>query len=147
MLTTLREGGFYEPLTDEEFAKFTAENPELAKYFLETETGEDVAPVSEIEVPPINEGALVFDHWEKVAARLMLNLQRNQNAYIFNQPVDPKALEIPDYFTVVKNPMDFGTIKTKLKESRYASLTAFCEDMTLVFDNCKLYNGEASAVG
>ena len=40
--------------------------------------------MSEIEVPPINEGALVFDLWEKVAARLMLNLQRNQNAYIFN---------------------------------------------------------------
>lgn len=42
--------------------------------------------------------------------------------------------------------MDFGTIKTKLKESRYASLSEFCADMTLVFDNCKLYNGE-SAVG
>ena len=61
--------------------------------------------------------------------------------------MDPKALEIPDYFTIVKRPMDFGTIKTKLKESRYASLEAFCEDMTLVFDNCKLYNNEASAVG
>jgi len=34
LLTTLREGGFYEPLTDAEFEKFKLENPEVAQYFL-----------------------------------------------------------------------------------------------------------------
>jgi hypothetical protein len=47
----------------------------------------------------------------------------------------------------VKKPMDFGTIKTKLKEQQYASINEFCDDMELVFYNCKLFNGEASRVG
>lgn len=46
----------------------------------------------------------------------MTNLQRNPRAYIFAEPVDYEALKIPDYPTIVKNPMDFGSIKTKLKE-------------------------------
>ena len=30
--------------------------------------------------------------------------------------MDPEKELIPDYFDVIKNPMDFGTIKTKLSE-------------------------------
>jgi hypothetical protein len=29
LLTVLREGGYYEPITDEEFEKFKIENPDL----------------------------------------------------------------------------------------------------------------------
>jgi len=43
--------------------------------------------------------------------------------------------------------MDFGTIKTKLKEQRYANISEFMEDVELVFYNCKLYNGEITGVG
>lgn len=56
-------------------------------------------------------------------------------------------LNIPDYPNIVKRPMDFLTIKTRLKEQRYMSITEFMEDMELVFYNCKLYNGEISNVG
>lgn len=56
-------------------------------------------------------------------------------------------LGIEDYFDIVKKPMDFGTIKGKLKEQRYANISEFTEDMELVFYNCKLYNGEISGVG
>lgn len=58
-----------------------------------------------------------------------------------------EALDIPDYLTIVKKPMDFGTIKTKIKEQKYANISEFMEDMELVFYNCKLYNGEHNAVG
>jgi hypothetical protein len=30
---------------------------------------------------------------------------------IFNAPVNPEKLGIPDYLDIVKKPMDFGTIK------------------------------------
>jgi hypothetical protein len=30
LLTVLREGGYYEPITDEEFEKFKIENPDVA---------------------------------------------------------------------------------------------------------------------
>jgi hypothetical protein len=31
-------------------------------------------------------------------------------AYIFNKPVDPVALKIPDYFNIITHPMDLGTV-------------------------------------
>ena len=40
LLTTLREGGYYEPLTDQEFEQFKLENPDVAKYFLVDENDE-----------------------------------------------------------------------------------------------------------
>ena len=32
----------------------------------------------------------------------------------FRQPVDPDALQIPDYFNIIKHPMDLSTIKRNL---------------------------------
>jgi hypothetical protein len=54
---------------------------------------------------------------------------------------------IPDYFTVIKNPMDFGTIKKKLNLNIYQSVEGFLNDMSQVFINCRLYNGTESPVG
>lgn len=148
LLTKLREGGYYEPLTDEEFEQFKVENPDVAKYFLVDENGADtIAPISELHMPQVNEGAAIYDHWEKAALRMMMTLGRNGSAWIFQEPVNVESLNIPDYFNIVKKPMDFGTIKGKLKEQRYESITEYMEDMELVFYNCKLYNGEVSGVG
>lgn len=61
MLTVLREGGFYEPLTDEEFDQFKSENPELARYFEE----DDI--VEQIEIPEVSEAAPIYDQWERAA--------------------------------------------------------------------------------
>lgn len=35
-------------------------------------------------------------------------------AEFLNVPVDPVALKLPTYFKVIKNPMDFGTLKVAL---------------------------------
>ena len=93
------------------------------------------------------ESAPIFDQWEKAAQRLLTTLQRNQKAYIFAHPVNYEELRIPDYPNIVKNPMDFHTIKTKLKEHKYARIQDFMDDMELVFYNCRLYNGTESDVG
>jgi hypothetical protein len=37
-----------------------------------------------------------------------------------SEPVDPIALGIPDYFDVIKNPMDLGTILSRLGRGFYA---------------------------
>ena len=72
LLTTLREGGYYEPLTDEEFEQFKIENPDVAKYFLETPDGsEDICPISSLRIPEVNEGVPIYDHWEKAAQRML----------------------------------------------------------------------------
>lgn len=54
------------------------------------------------------------------------------------QPVD-KSL-VPDYYTIIKNPMDFGTIKNKYQAGEYGTLDQMFADMKLVFSNCRLYN-------
>ena len=69
-----------------------------------------------------------------------------QAAYIFLEPVDPIKLNIPDYPTIIKNPMDFGTIKSNLSSNKYQKMDEFIRDIHLVFDNCFLYNGENSYV-
>jgi bromodomain-containing factor 1 len=61
-------------------------------------------------------------------------------AYAFLQPVDPVALNIPDYFSIVKRPMDISTIENKLMNNAYKSPDEFEADVTLMFDNCYLYN-------
>lgn len=116
MLTVLREGGYYSPMTDAEFEDFKRQNPSLARYFEVTEDGEDVAQTSQIAVPEVPESAPIFDQWEKAAMRMLVMLLKDQKAYIFENPVDHIALKIPDYPTIVKNPMDFSTIKRKLRE-------------------------------
>jgi E1A/CREB-binding protein len=39
----------------------------------------------------------------------------------FRQPVDPTLLQIPDYFDIVKRPMDLSTIKKKLDTGMYSN--------------------------
>lgn len=45
-----------------------------------------------------------------------------------------------DYCTLIKNPMDLGTISRKCNEDRYTYVEEVLDDMQLVWDNCKLYN-------
>ena len=67
LLTTLKEDGYYEPMTDAEFAQFKIENPTLAKYFETTEEDDDVTPISTLPVPDVPDTAPIFDQWEKAA--------------------------------------------------------------------------------
>ena len=147
LLTTQKEEGYYEPMTDAEFAQFKADNPVLAKFFELNDDETDMAPIDQLPIPEVPESAPIFDQWEKAASRLLQTLGRNPKAYIFSEPVNVEALKIPDYPTIVKKPMDFGTIKTKLKECQYNKMQEFMDDMELVFYNCRLYNGIESEVG
>ena len=36
----------------------------------------------------------------------------------FLEPVDPVALQLPDYHTIIQRTMDFGTIQRKLNDSK-----------------------------
>lgn len=61
-------------------------------------------------------------------------------AYPFMVPVDPVALNIPNYHKVIKKPMDFGTIQANLHASQYAKAKEFYDDAQLVFQNCFKFN-------
>lgn len=71
---------------------------------------------------------------------LLMSIMRSPGAEDFMDPVDPVALNIPDYLDVIKNPMDFGTIRERLENAYYNTHNAFAEDMRLVFSNAMCYN-------
>ncbi|XP_056608179.1 CREB-binding protein-like isoform X1 [Triplophysa dalaica] len=64
----------------------------------------------------------------------------------FRQPVDPTLLGIPDYFDIVKNPIDLSTIKRKLDTGQYQEPWQYVEDIWLMFSNAWLYNRKTSRV-
>ena len=58
--------------------------------------------------------------------------------------VKPCKETYPDYYSVIKNPIDMETIKKRIKSSSYKTLEKFKSDVTLMFDNCKAYNDPKS---
>ena len=73
-------------------------------------------------------------------------LQSHQHAWVFNTPVDPVELNLPDYYEVIKVPMDLGTIRKKLDNGVYHRLEEFEEHVSLTFDNAMMYNPEGTVV-
>ncbi|KAK5905615.1 hypothetical protein CgunFtcFv8_001560 [Champsocephalus gunnari] len=64
----------------------------------------------------------------------------------FRMPVDPLLLCIPDYFDIVKNPMDLSTIKRKLDTGQYQEPWQYVDDIWVMFNNAWLYNRKTSRV-
>lgn len=64
----------------------------------------------------------------------------------FRYPVDPQALGIPDYFEIVKKPMDLGTIRGNILNGKYSDPWEYVDDVWLMFDNAWLYNRKTSRV-
>lgn len=72
-------------------------------------------------------------------SRLMGHPTYNRRG-MFNHPVDPVALGLPDYHLVVTHPMDLGSIKSRLHALAYLSRRQAVEDIRLVFSNAMRYN-------
>lgn len=71
----------------------------------------------------------------------MKSLWRFKDSSIFHNPVDPKEINAPHYYEIVKKPIDFSMIKKKLKYLQYTNFKQFCVDINLVFENCITFNG------
>jgi transcriptional activator SPT7 len=48
--------------------------------------------------------------------------------------------EAPDYYNIIKHPMDIGTMMKKLKGLQYKSKKEFVDDLNLIWSNCLTYN-------
>jgi hypothetical protein len=92
----------------------------------------------------------------KECKSLIVQLQRHSKAIPFLEPVDPIALQIPQYFQVVKQPMDLSTLTKKLENGEYSRFALsetvgntpvarmlngpFRVDLELIFHNATLFN-------
>lgn len=57
---------------------------------------------------------------------------------VFLNPVSPQ--KVPDYYDIIKHPMDWSTIMCKVDEFQYTSVEDFTSDIHLVLENAMIYN-------
>lgn len=86
------------------------------------------------------------NHAFKNCSSLLQRLMKHKYGWVFNEPVNAKALGLVDYHDIIKHPMDLGTIKTRLSQNFYKSPRDFSEDVRLVFHNAMTYNPKGQDV-
>ncbi|CAM9502458.1 unnamed protein product [Chrysoparadoxa australica] len=89
-----------------------------------------------------NDSDFVAEHLSAVelCRSALAEVQTMPNASVFQTPVDPIAHRCPDYYDVIKKPMDLSTVASKLDAGKYSTAGAFVEDLRLVFANAMRYN-------
>ncbi|KAF8899169.1 hypothetical protein BD779DRAFT_64933 [Infundibulicybe gibba] len=82
----------------------------------------------------------------RASRNALMKLQANKHAALFKQPVDPIRDHAPNYFDIIKDPMDLTTMGAKLEEGMYRNRFAFQADFGLMISNAKRYNIAGSYV-
>ncbi|XP_020576500.1 uncharacterized protein LOC110022063 isoform X2 [Phalaenopsis equestris] len=75
---------------------------------------------------------------KKLLESILDRLQKKDIYGVFSEPVDPE--ELPDYFDIIKQPMDFGTVRNRLSSGAYKDLEQFEKDVFLISSNGMRYN-------
>jgi bromodomain-containing factor 1 len=73
-------------------------------------------------------------------------LENDNQAIDFLEPVDYIGLNLLDYPTIIKHPMDLSTAKSKLLKNEYLTFQDLYNDIDLIWKNCKTYNREGSEI-
>ncbi|KAF2096372.1 Bromodomain-containing protein, partial [Rhizodiscina lignyota] len=80
------------------------------------------------------------------ALKQLYDKKNYEFVYPFYKPVDPVALNIPNYHNVIKKPMDLSTVEQNLKNGQYVSAKEFKEHVELMLKNCFKFNMEGDFV-
>ncbi|EPE04049.1 histone acetyltransferase gcn5 [Ophiostoma piceae UAMH 11346] len=70
--------------------------------------------------------------------RFLYQIQNHKQAWPFLTPVNRD--EVPDYYNVIKSPMDLSTMEEKLENDGYGTPKDMIDDLKLVVNNCRQYN-------
>ncbi|KAJ1892513.1 hypothetical protein LPJ81_005545, partial [Coemansia sp. IMI 209127] len=74
--------------------------------------------------------------------RLIARIRKRDSYGFFMEPVNTSV--ITDYLGVIKQPMDLGTVQRKVERGAYAGIGEFRQDVILVCENARKYNGVGS---
>lgn len=96
------------------------------------------------ELPPPGTG--LPKHQHKYALSAIRAIKRLKDAAPFLVPVDPDRQGVPHYFDYIKQPMDLGTMETKLVDGKCDSIKSIVDDFNLVVSNCIVFNGEHALI-
>ncbi|XP_035211709.1 bromodomain-containing protein 3-like isoform X1 [Stegodyphus dumicola] len=101
-------------------------------------------PVNGIVQPPVippegkphrNTNSLQF-----VLKTVLKAILKHQYVWPFQSPVDAVKLELPDYHSIIKYPMDLTTIKKRIENCFYYDVNECIKDFQVMFYNCYRYN-------
>ncbi|XP_048343814.1 bromodomain adjacent to zinc finger domain protein 2A isoform X2 [Sphaerodactylus townsendi] len=76
---------------------------------------------------------------------ILMEMESHEHSWPFLEPVNTRL--VPGYRKIIKNPMDFSTMRAQLLRGGYTSCEEFAADALLVFDNCRTFNEDESEVG
>ena len=74
---------------------------------------------------------------------IVAQMKAVENSWPFHTPVNKKMIK--DYYEVIKQPMDLQTLLKKVQSNKYQSRDVFLEDIALIVQNSRQYNGPDSA--
>ncbi|CAB9497972.1 CHD3-type chromatin-remodeling factor CHR7 [Seminavis robusta] len=126
-------GEHWQAMSDEEQAPFIQlAREEMAAYDRERALMEKAQKPNEV--------------WQPIRrCRMVLNkIKADSFADIFLSPVELD--DFPDYEETIDQPMDLGTVETKLNNKKYQAPEQFARDVRKIWNNCKIYNQHGSAI-
>lgn len=89
----------------------------------------------------VSDGMALTKEQNRYCLAIIRQLKRSTASEAFRAPVDHAGMGLVDYLSVVKQPMDLGTVERKLGKGEYAGVGEFAADVQRIWDNCYLYNG------
>ncbi|SPO37677.1 related to Peregrin (Bromodomain and PHD finger-containing protein 1) [Pseudozyma flocculosa] len=81
--------------------------------------------------------ATLFPYYDVLASALA-KVEALDRAHFFAAPVS--RTEVPDYYDIIREPMDWSTMRDRLHEKAYASVQQFRDDVGRVLANAMTYN-------
>ena len=75
---------------------------------------------------------------------IIKTLLRRADSVDFRKPVAWRSLGLDDYPQIIPKPMCLDVVEYKIKFQHYITVEQCADDIRLIWDNCKRYNGEGS---
>lgn len=88
----------------------------------------------------------VFESMKSSCLEVIEKLTTYDFAVPFLQPVDATLPGCERYYELIKDPMDFTTLKSKMEQRLYGSLDEWIDDVRVIFTNCYTYNQIGSEI-
>lgn len=81
---------------------------------------------------------------QQVLDTLFESISNHEDAWPFQHAVS--STEAPDYYDIVKNPIDMSMIRTRLHRQPpyYVTPDQLLSDLYVMFENCRLYNPDTT---
>jgi len=87
---------------------------------------------------------VAFKKFQTVINLIHSQISQHRNGNVFHNPIKPS--EAPDYYEIVKRPMDLKTIKARVRDGIISNSAEFQRDVFLMFANAMMYNRPGSDI-